>query len=449
MKKKVRISQCMIVKNEERNIERALSWGKAIMWEQVVVDTGSTDRTVELAEKLGAKVFYFPWKDDFSAAKNFAVEQAKGEWIAFLDADEYMEPEDAEKIGKVLERIAGDPFDGISTGWQQINDEGKIFASGTQIRFFRNQSDIRYRRRIHEQLESVTGRQLRVADVTKELSVFHTGYQKAETAGKKKNERNRKLILEELREDPNNYEMMGYMGDEYLTSGEKEEAKRWYHQAVEHMPSALKSYDQRSAVTFTKLLGLLTEKGEDSWREAEGVYQKAVELLPEEADFDYIAGRFFATHGQAESAVKYLESAMEKLNTYGYYNKALLLAANVLNAYDLLVRCLYDLGDATKCMAYGTEYLKYDRYNMGVLSRILKLLLLDGEKAGGEENQAVLDFFSKLYDFGSLKDRIFLIKAAERSGCKNFAKYAAGCLFTVSERESLNLLVLGQEEAEL
>ena len=116
MKKKVRISQCMIVKNEERNIERALSWGKAIMWEQVVVDTGSIDRTVELAEKLGAKVFYFPWKDDFSAAKNFAVEQAKGEWIAFLDADEYMEPEDAEKIGKVLERIAGDPFDGISTG---------------------------------------------------------------------------------------------------------------------------------------------------------------------------------------------------------------------------------------------------------------------------------------------------------------------------------------------
>ena len=86
---------------------------------------------------------------------------------------------------------------------------------------------------------------------------------------------------------------------------------------------------------------------------------------------------------------------------------------------------------------------------MGVLSRVLKLLLLDGEKAGGGENQAVLVFFSKLYDFGSLKDRIFLIKAAERSGCKYFAKYAAGCLFTVTERESLNLLVLGQEEAGL
>ena len=69
----MRISQCMIVKNEEKNIERALSWGRSLMWEQIVVDTGSTDRTVELAEKLGAKVFSFPWIDDFSAAKNYAI----------------------------------------------------------------------------------------------------------------------------------------------------------------------------------------------------------------------------------------------------------------------------------------------------------------------------------------------------------------------------------------
>ena len=79
--KKLRISQCLIVKNEESNIERALSWGKDIMWEQIVVDTGSTDRTVELAKKAGAKIFSFPWTDDFAAAKNYALEQAKGDWI--------------------------------------------------------------------------------------------------------------------------------------------------------------------------------------------------------------------------------------------------------------------------------------------------------------------------------------------------------------------------------
>ena len=69
----------MIVKNEEKNIRRALSWGKDIMCEQIVVDTGSSDRTVEIAREMGAKIFFFPWINDFAAAKNFAIDQAKGD----------------------------------------------------------------------------------------------------------------------------------------------------------------------------------------------------------------------------------------------------------------------------------------------------------------------------------------------------------------------------------
>lgn len=78
------ISQCMIVKNEEKNIRRALSWGKDIMCEQIVVDTGSSDRTVEIAREMGAKIFFFPWINDFAAAKNFAIDQAKETGSPFL-----------------------------------------------------------------------------------------------------------------------------------------------------------------------------------------------------------------------------------------------------------------------------------------------------------------------------------------------------------------------------
>ena len=158
-KSEIRISQCMIVKNEEKNIVRALSWGKRVMWEQIVVDTGSTDRTVELAERLGAQVCYFSWIDDFSAAKNFAIEQCRGDWIAILDADEYMTEEDAKKLPGLLEELEHRGLEGLSTGWQQLDDEGKIFSSGTQVRIFRNAPDIRYRRRIHEQLEAAAGRE--------------------------------------------------------------------------------------------------------------------------------------------------------------------------------------------------------------------------------------------------------------------------------------------------
>ena len=78
MSNRYTISQCMIVKNEEENIIRALAWGKELFDEQIVVDTGSTDQTVELAKSMGAKVYRFDWIDDFAAAKNFAISKANG-----------------------------------------------------------------------------------------------------------------------------------------------------------------------------------------------------------------------------------------------------------------------------------------------------------------------------------------------------------------------------------
>ena len=162
---------------------------------------------------MGAKVYHFDWIDDFAAAKNYAIELAQGDWIAFLDADEYLAPGDGERLLAVLDSLPPDRFDGISTGWQQLDGEGRIFASGTQIRIFRNTPDIRYRRRIHEQLESVDGRELQIGDVVASLSIFHTGYQGEAYVKKNEGGRNRKLILEELKDNPGDHEMMGYMGD--------------------------------------------------------------------------------------------------------------------------------------------------------------------------------------------------------------------------------------------
>ena len=91
-----------VVKNEEKNIERALTWGKGVVAEQIVVDTGSADKTVEIARRLGAKVYHFTWVNDFAAAKNFALEKAQYPWIAFLDADEYFSEEDGKKLAELL-----------------------------------------------------------------------------------------------------------------------------------------------------------------------------------------------------------------------------------------------------------------------------------------------------------------------------------------------------------
>lgn len=153
----VRISQCMIVKDEEENIRKALSWGKGIIWEQIVVDTGSRDRTVQIAESMGARVYHYTWTDDFSAAKNYAISKAGGEWIAFLDADETFVPGDGEKLPGILRRLGSTRAEGVAAGWMQLDEDGRVSAAGTQIRIFRNRANLGYRRRIHEQLGRMDG----------------------------------------------------------------------------------------------------------------------------------------------------------------------------------------------------------------------------------------------------------------------------------------------------
>jgi glycosyltransferase involved in cell wall biosynthesis len=106
----VKISIALITLNEEQNLPRTLESVTPLMCdgqgEIIVVDSGSTDRTLEIAQSFGAKVFNEPWKG-FAAQKNSAMEKATGEWILQLDADEALEPELAEEIAAAL-RESGD-----------------------------------------------------------------------------------------------------------------------------------------------------------------------------------------------------------------------------------------------------------------------------------------------------------------------------------------------------
>jgi glycosyltransferase involved in cell wall biosynthesis len=97
------LALCMITKNEELLLEKAIISVKSIVDEIIVVDTGSTDKTIEIAKSLGAKVHEIAWEDDFSKAKNYATSKANTDWILFLDADEYISKQDAIRIRQLME----------------------------------------------------------------------------------------------------------------------------------------------------------------------------------------------------------------------------------------------------------------------------------------------------------------------------------------------------------
>ncbi len=415
---RARISQCMIVKNEEKDIERALSWGKGIVAEQIVVDTGSTDRTVEIAEQMGAKVYYFQWIDDFAAAKNFAIEKANYEWIVFLDADEYFLPEDARKLLYYVRSLHETKFQAMLTGRVNVDNQGNVMAINTQCRVFRNLPKLRYKRRIHEFLTSLDGRPMQMADAVEELSMYHTGY--GEMESQKKSGRNLKLILEELKENPDDFEMWGYLGQEYECMGEWDEADKAYRKGLNLIPESEKSsYDVSTSITALRLLEVQIYRPNPQLDSIMEAYQLATEGWPKEADYDYILGKHFAACGNFRDGEKHLRRALDLLEKYGTTAKAMLLSGEIRRAYELLAICCYNNSDMAGCVKYTTLLLKEDPYLMNTVMILIGAFHRDEEtmrkgKAGAVE---VASFLGKsFYDFQTLKDRLFVLKAAMAAG---------------------------------
>lgn len=412
-----RISQCMIVKNEEKTIERALSWGKGIVSEQIVVDTGSTDRTVEIAEAMGAKVYHFQWIDDFAAAKNFAIDQANYEWIAFLDADEYFTEEGARFLLHAIRQLHPLGKESILTAWVNLENDGAIATVGTQRRIFRNIPTLRYQGRIHEAINSLDGHKVPTVDMVEELSIFHTGYGAEEN--KKKSGRNLRLIKLELKDHPDSYEMWGYMGQEYVAAQQWKEAEQAFRKAVSFIPEYMKGiYDATSSITHLRLLEVLnilpTEP--EVFMEA---YRQARESWPEEADYDYQAGQYFVSRNDWGRGEQHLRQALELLEQYGHAGKSMVLAGQVQKAYELLAVCCYNNGNLADCIRFTTALLKESPYLMSTLVIMLRAFSGDPQTAGlGEAGaQEIATFLGNtFYDLTSLKDQLFVLRAAMGAG---------------------------------
>ena len=142
----MKISTCLIVKNESENIGRCLDSIKNISDEIIVVDTGSTDDTVEIAKSFGARVYFYGWDNNFSNARNHALDKATGDWIIFLDADEYFGPNTQKQLRTVLERISNNKtVDAVLCKIINIDvQSGRVLSENPTIRIFRGKSGIRY-----------------------------------------------------------------------------------------------------------------------------------------------------------------------------------------------------------------------------------------------------------------------------------------------------------------
>ena len=216
----LKISACYIVKNEAKNLAKSIKSLKNQVNDIVVVDTGSTDNTIVVARKLGAKVYSFPWQDDFSKARNFALSKAKGEWLVLLDADEYFTSKTAGNIRQVIRQAQ--QADGLLI--QMVNydvDKAEIQDYFYQLRIVRNQQGLHYEGKIHEELKLSDGKSMKFFRIPPEmLEIYHTGY--ASSVSRQKLERNLKLLQQAVDNGQSEADLARSVCDCYLGLGDME-----------------------------------------------------------------------------------------------------------------------------------------------------------------------------------------------------------------------------------
>ncbi len=173
------ISICMIVKNEENHLPKCLESVKGLGAELVIVDTGSTDATVEIAKRHGAHVFHFPWNNNFSDARNESLKHAAREWIIWLDADDLLPKTEHEKIRKLARENPDKGFYFI------LRNRGLDDSQCFQLRMFPNRPEIRFEGAVHEQAAGSLKR-LHMPFQNTDVTLIHTGYANKEIVREKK-----------------------------------------------------------------------------------------------------------------------------------------------------------------------------------------------------------------------------------------------------------------------
>ena len=222
------ISVCIIGKNEEKFIEGCLQHLAEYDWEIIFVDTGSTDKTCEIALKYTNNVYDFAWIKDFSAARNFATSKASRNWILSIDCDEYLEPFDVKSLQQKL-RDYPDSIGQINILNLQTNQDEILHHTVSRLyqkRYYHWENPI------HEQL--VRKDQLTASAFPSELSALHYGYALSDNETIAKTHRNLDMLLSTLDAGNDNPYYYYKTGCEYVNLKDYDTALKYFEATLEY-----------------------------------------------------------------------------------------------------------------------------------------------------------------------------------------------------------------------
>ena len=226
------ISLCMIVRNEERVVRACLesTWG--VFPQVIVVDTGSTDGTIEIAKSFGAEVYEIPWPKSFSEARNVSLSYAKGRWVLWIDADDTIPLRTLEAM--ILAALnAPHEVNGFIIPIQFVEDGPGAGTKVDHVKLFRNDPRHRFEGRIHEQILGslrATGGEVQRLDFV----IFHSGYDTSVEGQRKKRTRDRELLALDYAERPTHPFVLFNLGMTAYFCGRFRVAVGWLRRSILH-----------------------------------------------------------------------------------------------------------------------------------------------------------------------------------------------------------------------
>ena len=250
---KIPISVCIIAKNEEKHIEECLKRIKPYGFEIVVTDTGSTDRTKELAAKYADKVLDFEWVDDFSAARNFCAAQASNNWILSLDCDEYVNEADVKTIRILMQKFP--KLTGVIRLKNLVYDsEGNPAYGSDDVTRFYNRNFYTFDFPIHEQVCQIdlSKRDEILQCFVLPMEVIHHGYALTPEEMQAKQERNLEMLYKNLESNPKDPYTYFQIGQSEFVLGNHEKAIEFYEKGISYQPPIEYVYVQMMVISLAK-----------------------------------------------------------------------------------------------------------------------------------------------------------------------------------------------------
>lgn len=299
------ISLCMIARDEETNIRECLESIKPHVDEMIVVDTGSKDRTIEIARQCGARVETFPWCDDFSAARNESLKYAQYPWIFWMDADDRIPLECGKSLRELTQQAKADVF-GFTVQVRclprEAHDGG--FEAVDHVKLIRNDPRLRFEFHIHEQiLPSIRGVGGEV--VHTDLYVVHAGYDTTEEGQARKRERDERLLLLDLKDHPQHPFVLFNAGMTAYHTGDPERAIPLLEDSIQFSGPT----DSQLRKAYALLCGAYRRTGRE--QEAVQVCDRGLQCCPDDPELLFNRGLCLHSLGRLQEAVSSYKQILE------------------------------------------------------------------------------------------------------------------------------------------